>query len=793
MILCNQNMFKIFTSDLRRNIVKILCLTIGLAIGFVLVAKIYFEKTYDSFFPDSDRIYIVTEMAEINGEYKEFTQIPGGTAPALKRYIPQIEAATRFTFFVPEGRIKLHDDRSFDMEGVYLADSCFFDVFKTDIIEGDYKAVLSSQDGCMIPRSLAEKICGDVIGMKFSVPSYHPTYEATIMGVYEDFQENTTLPRAIFIGLPTISRFYYDGSENFAGNDRYVGYVRLAKDTDPESLQSGIRKMLEDNLDKEMLDQYNFNHGLKPLIGSYTSQDGVKTMVGMLSLLSVIILLSAGINYLLVTVGQFNSRAKEMAVRKCYGTGNAKLFMMVVGESVVYMIVSLVLAIILISISSGLCEELLGTSISQLFSVSRIWAVEGLVILVLLILTGVIPAWIYCKTPVSTAFRGNRKSKRIWKLAMLSLQFFSAGLLLCLLALVARQFKMMSNLDWGFDYENVAQINVSGLDSNEAKRLSDGLKQLGIVEHAAFSDYDFINYGDGNNIWVGETQEEMINVADLNYSNPEIIDVMGLRFTQGGNFVETADSTLHQVIVEERMIDVFKKFFGSDDDNLIGKTFKITGHYAVVDYTICGVVENMRRGGFEDSYADKRAGVIFPTSSVRGNLFVKFSEMTESNLKSAQEVISKLLPDKEIYLSPMKTFVDYKLMNIRRFQKSVMVVGIAILIIALLGLIGYTSDEVQRRAKEIAIRKVSGTSDIKILKLFCVDIMKVALPSLLLGGAAAYIAGRNWLSQYTDQVSMSPIVFVLCVIVLLMLIFLVVSLNSLGVARSNPVNHLRNE
>lgn len=67
MILCNQNMFKIFISDLRRNIVKILCLTIGLAIGFVLVAKIYFEKTYDSFFPDSDRIYIVTEMAEING------------------------------------------------------------------------------------------------------------------------------------------------------------------------------------------------------------------------------------------------------------------------------------------------------------------------------------------------------------------------------------------------------------------------------------------------------------------------------------------------------------------------------------------------------------------------------------------------------------------------------------------------------------------------------------------------------------------------------------------------------
>ncbi|MDE7350102.1 MAG: ABC transporter permease, partial [Muribaculaceae bacterium] len=90
-------MFKFFTSDLRRNLIKILCLTVGLAVGFLLVAKIYFQQSYDSFFPDIDRIYRLTESVVQNGEYREYQNTPGGSAPELQRNISQIEKATRFT------------------------------------------------------------------------------------------------------------------------------------------------------------------------------------------------------------------------------------------------------------------------------------------------------------------------------------------------------------------------------------------------------------------------------------------------------------------------------------------------------------------------------------------------------------------------------------------------------------------------------------------------------------------------------------------------------------------------
>ncbi len=122
-----------------------------------------------------------------------------------------------------------------------------------------------------------------------------------------------------------------------------------------------------------------------------------------------------------------------------------------------------------------------------------------------------------------------------------------------------------------------------------------------------------------------------------------------------------------------------------------------------------------------------------------------------------------------------------------------MLVGISIIVVALVVLRGYVADEVNRRAKEIAIRKVNGTSSKKIVRLFCIDVLKVALPSLLLGGAAAMVVGQHWLSQFTDRVSLSPLSMIGCLILLLIIIMCVVIANTLRVARSNPIGHLRSE
>lgn len=786
-------MLKTFTSDLRRNLTKILCLTVGMSIGMILIAKIYYEETYDSFFPDSDRIYMVCEIFNDPENPYDFDQTSGAYAPALKRYLTQVEEATRFTWF-SNGNIVFDDNRIFESNGIKAADSCLFDLFSNKIIVGDPHEVLSVKHSCMIPKSLADKIGNDVVGLQFSIPNFSPEYKAVIGGIYEDFPENSSIPNSIYISLNTFEALGWSGTENWVGNDAYKSFVKLHKDIKPEDLRLGIRKMLEDNVDEEVLEKRYFDIGLKSLRNYHSSESSVKEMVLMLSVLAVLILICASVNYLLIVVGQISSRSKAMAIRKCFGTGNGKLFFMMLGESFCYILISFLLAVLLIYASGDLCKELLGLSPKQLFSTNYVWIAEGFIVLILLLITGVIPGIIYCKTPVARAFKGDPNKKKMWKLSLLSLQFIVSGFLFCLLLLIARQYNMVTNFDVGYNYDNIGMVSMGSFKGNSSK-LKEELKRLGCVENVAGATQNFVSQSSGGEITIEEDETNKLQIADLLWTDRDIFDVLGLKFLQGSTFTENADTTLHEVVVEERMIDALRTQYGVDDPNIIGRTFKFNGHGEPQEYTICGVVNNFHRGGFEEKNIDRRPGIFFPPENDSWTLYIRFTELNPENIHKAQEVINSLIvdPNAEVYITPYKNQFERYTYDIKKFATAVMVVGIAILLIALSGLLGYVSDEVVNRSKEIAIRKVSGTSEYKILKLFCRDIAIIAVPSLIVGGIIATVIGRDWLSRFCDQVSLSPIISVVCVIILLLIILSMVVFNSLKIARSNPVEYLRNE
>lgn len=122
-----------------------------------------------------------------------------------------------------------------------------------------------------------------------------------------------------------------------------------------------------------------------------------------------------------------------------------------------------------------------------------------------------------------------------------------------------------------------------------------------------------------------------------------------------------------------------------------------------------------------------------------------------------------------------------------------MIAGIVTIIIAFIGLVGYTADEVNRRRKEIAIRKVNGAIVKDIMMLFIKDMLLISVPSLLAGGIAATLVGRHWLSLFSEQVALAPWLSVLCLVVILVLLLIVVVLNCRRIAMSNPVEYLKTE
>lgn len=788
-------MIRFFLSDLRRNLIKVLCLTIGMTVGFLLVAKIYFDQTYDTSFENSDRIFCLRESVINNGEFLEYPSTPGAVAPGLKRYAPQVECATRATGIAPGGMMRLSDGRTFSHEGFAVTDTCFFDIFTTPIIAGNPHDVLDRADMCMIPRSLADRIGGDVIGMTFTMPEFSEAYTAVIGGIYEDFPLNSTVQNRIYAGLPVFDRSGYHGYDNWIGNDRYRSYVRLAPGVSPEELRPAIDSMLVANIDAETLEVWQFNLHLKPLRGMYASGEQVRIMTWMLALLAVLILVCAALNYLLIVIVQMTRRSKEMAVRKCYGTSGKAIFGRVMGESLLFLGSSVILSLLIAYSITGLCGQLLGYSTEQLFSTGRVWAVEGAVCLVLLVLTGVVPAWLYCRTRVAEAFRRQSAGRRTWKMILLAVQFFATGMLMCLLVLVSQQYRMLNSRDLGFEYDNVGYADLSGISPEIRRTMVTELRRLGCVEGVGSSCQDFISICSGNNVWTADNWKTTVNVADFYGVNPSLFDVMGIPLVQGDIFRADADSLTNQVIVSSGFIPLMREAFGWEGENIIGRRFSMSDHQGTSSedcQEICGVIGEMHRGSFESSTLDRRPTVMFPSSEIEDNLYVRFTSLTSENLAAAQKVLDGL-STRELYIIPYRNNVGMLNEPVKRFGKSVMTVGAAILIIALIGLIGYVADEVNRRGKEIAIRKVTGTSARQIIRLFCTDILKVALPSLVAGGATAIIVGRRWLSQFTEQVSLSPLSMALCMAVLAAVILAVVTINSLAIARSNPSDYLRTE
>lgn len=792
-------MFSFFTSDLRRNLIKILCLTVGLSVGFIIIAKVYFEKTYDTFFPDSDRIYYVAETFTMNGEYREWAQTSGGIGEVVTKYVPQVEYAAR-QLPVTWGRtkIKTDDDVEIMAKNIVMVDSCFFDVFGIEVISGNPREILSHPNYCMIPESLAGYIGEDAVGKTFTIPDYGYSFGSrvlTIGGIYKDLPPNSTIRSGIMLSMETDPLIFGANRHNWRGNDRFHLFLKLNRGADVEETDRLLYEMLKDNVDAKELEQ---GYGLRihPMEEFYTAfYGGVDSSINILAVLAVVMILSASLNYLLVVLGQIPRRSKEMAVRKCYGTSNFRIFVRAILEGLFYLVISILLAVLIVWCFPDLCRELLGSTAVDIFSAPGLWMVISCVVLLLLVVAGIIPGILYCRTPVARAFRVNVRSRRRWKLALLSVQFVASGMLLCILTLVGRQYAMMLSLDFGLDYKHLVRVWNFNPDQETVRKVIRTLEGMPGVEGVATLQTALLGGASGNNVSLEGVEGKELNVADMYATNPDLFDVAGIRFLQGTTFREKADSTVFEVVVDQKFAEDMERVFGWDSKDIVGKGFRITEHMEayIPEFTVVGVVNNIRRGALEEDYADRRGTVYFPGNEIYRELYVKFAEINPETMQKASEMLNDVAPEAEIGIEPVETTVITKMSSVKNFGLAIGIVGISTFIITLIGLLGYTSDEVIRRSREIAVRRLTGTSTYGIVGLFCREVMTVAIPSLLAGGAAALVFGGKILSLYSDRVSLSPLSMLLCLVGVAAVIVLVVVLNTLGVARDNLSRHLRNE
>lgn len=775
----------------RHNGIKIVSLGVGLAVGLVLIAKVYFEQSYDDFFPDGNRIYQIQSMLERDNELKEWGQVSGGVAPGMRSEIPEVEVATRFTYIDSEATFTMMNDKKKYSGNFVLADSCLFDVFPLPVLVGDAKEVLSRPMYVMVSKEIADKIGGDVIGKTLEIDA-KPGRILSIGGVFATLPENSHLDYDILVSMPSIGQFMYDGSLNWLGNDRYRGYVKLLPGTTPESIKPGIRQMRDKNIPMDEMKKagVDITYSLLPLAQLHSGTADVKRMMLLLSLLAFVLIFTAVMNYILVVISSIVNRSKEIAVHKCYGATGGNIHRMVLSETLVHLLLSLLLAVFLIFVFRGTVESLLDASLGALLLSKGSLLLMGISVVVFFV-TGLIPGYLYTRIPVAAAFRRYRESRRLWKLVLLFLQFIFAGFLVTLLVVIGKQYTFMVNDNPGYAYDNLAYCTMAGVDSTARQKVVDEVMRLPEVAEVSTSSTLLFTGQSGNNIYLPNDERELFNIADLYFVGNGYLDLLEIPVVEGRSFTENV-TTSNEVMVSRSFL---KKMavYADWSEGAVGKSILVTEHSEDEGdfFTICGVYEDFRVGSIHDE--ETRPTVMFYRRVPNTGLMVKFHTLTPEAMRRTEEVIRTLLPDKDVVLNAYKTEMTNLYSDSRNFRDSVLIGGLVTLIISLIGLIGYVNDEINRRRSELAIRKVNGATLKEILVLFLKDIAWLAVFALTVGGVIAYFVALKWQVQFSEKIALSWYLFVGCGLLVLLVILSVACLNCWRAANENPVSCLKND
>ena len=780
-------------------IIKVLSLGVGMAIAVILIAKVCFELSYDNVYKDIDRIYKIRTGAVMQGEDKDFGQVSGAIAPGFKAEVPGVLEATRFTGIFNSENFIIDDEGSKVAAEHLLADSCFFRIFNRQFLAGEPEKALRSWSGDVaISKTFAEKLggVGAAVGKQVANED-NPNLKLTVCGVYEDFPKNGSIHADVILSIEAMSQ---RSLSNWVGNDRYVAFVKLAEGVDPASLKDAIHEMQKAHQPLEEMEKSGLTlwYFLSPLATEHSSRPEVRNLVFILSIIAALLLLVSIMNYVLVAISDVIRRAREVGVRKCYGAESWDINRILLRETACNLGLSLAVAAALVLAFRGAIESLLGVPVQDLITPLSVWIVICVVVLVFLV-SAIIPAQMFTRIPISSAFRGYKESKHRWKISLLSFQFAINAVLVSLVLIVSFQYRKVLNTDPGYEYRNLVYETFPSYDQTKMNAIAGALRSLPEVEAAELTYTLPFEKASGNNVYLPGDDRELFNIADEYGASEGFFDMMGFRLVEG-----SVPKGPNDVAVSKSFVTKMAAF-ADWSDGAVGKIVNISEHDQV---TICGVYEDYVIGDVTDM--DDRPSVRFcwnrdfyteadkdvdkyDWSGLMHTIVIKLSEVAPASMRKVEKTIKEVAPDSDAEVKSYSETLVNMYDSTKQMKRTYELGALFALLIAVIGLISYVRDENFRRSAEIAVRKVNGAQSSEIVSMLVTDILKVAVFAVIVGDTAAWLVAHYWLQQFAVKIALNPLFFIAADIIVLAIIVSVIVIGSLRIAHTNPVESLNNE
>lgn len=751
----------------------------GLVTGLICVLYIFFwvndETSYDQFHKKIDRIFVVHAYLQGGTKEVKFNGCPPAVGPALKAEYPEVENSCRYipTYF----KSLLTADGRKEMTGVAFSDNSLFDIFSLPFIYGT-KGNPEVVNQIVLTRTTATNYFGNSNPVG-KIVRYNNQKDMTVVGVIEDIPQNSSIQFDAVIPLENL-RMFYD-RDDFLTTWYNNGFTTFGLLTSPSGFDK-IATAITRRIQKEMPESTNYLRAYLFKNGYLYEQQHIRN-VRIFSLIAILVLLAAVLNFINLITAKSTKQAKETGLRKSIGATRGNIIKLVYSEVAFLCFLALALALIIAVLGLPLFNQLIGKQISfsSLLSLKPL-AILVLAYLVTTFLAGSYPAFFLSSFKITETLNSSFysvKSRGIFRNSLLVTIFMVSIILLASTLIISKQTMFLQNMDVGFNKDQLLYVSLDGKLKEKAKALKEEAERTSGVYSSTIASFLPVTIGNNGEGWNWEGKDPEFKPLVTNWETDEdMIKTLGAKLIEGSYF----SSDQKGIVINKAFADAIGW------NSFTGKILKGYG----TDYKVVGVIDNIEYNSLSETC---RPMAIQPIQSWSSNyliLKIDASQM-DKTIKSITGICQAIEPD-----YPMNYgFVDDQYARLYEsetsLKKLVGVFSIFSMVVLCLGLLGVVMFLAEQKTKEIGVRKCLGEDEKSIIIRLVKPFVFAGMFAAIIAIPATWYIMNLWLLSYANRIQLNIWTFVLALLIAITIAVVTVMWQSWKAATRNPVEALRYE
>ena len=781
--------------------INILGLAIGMMACMLITQFVMHEFSYDDFHVNKERIFRLQLDRYNKGEITtQWAAGAMGIGPDVKENFAEVEDYVRLT---GTNALFSHGDVFFKEEGVFYATPTFFQVFSVPLLHGVDSTVLREPFKVVLSESLAKKYFGNENPLGKTIKN-NGKFDYEVSGVFKDLPPNTHMKISALFSYASFESLVNDPEALRSWHwDGHFTYILLDEKANPLEFENKLLAFTEKHEAEELeragagmvfhLQRLTDIH-LDSNFMSEFKNNGNRQSVFFLSIVAVLILIIAWINYINLSTAKSIERAREVGVRKVMGSYRTQLVQQFLFEAVLLNTLAVALAVLLVVLFTPSFSELAGREFGYvLFRQSMFWVWMGVLILGGALLSGLYPAFVLSGYRPVEVLKGRFKNTSrgvLFRRGMVVIQFVASITLIVGTFTVYSQIRFMQEQNLGVDIEQTLVLQSPNVvDSTYQQKFHVFKEQiLQYPEVTAVTASTSVpgrqpgwNAGGIRRLSQRDDESNQYRVIMMDH---DFIKTFGLEVLAGRPFSGEVSNERKNVLLNESAVRLmgFSKIEEAVNDEIFfwGDTFRIVG-----------VLKNYHQESLKKSYEPL---VFRYNDSPGGSYSIKFNTANVmASIAKFEGHWKTLFPGNPFIHFFLDDHYDQQYQADQQFGKIFGIFSVLAIFIACLGLFGLSSLTAIQRTKEIGVRKVMGATIPSILILMSRDYLTLLIASIAIAVPVAWWIMRGWLQEFAYRIPLSWWIFALPGLAVVSIALITVSVHTLRAARTNPATSLRYE